>query len=314
MALFKVQKQSIPPKVLHEKYIVPPFSVFNTHQPYMKERMLMWRDMGFCGTNGRVTSNNGLCYDNRRMDNYANKKRVKTTSNYIGTSVFNPVVCEVVYKWFTTPKSLIFDPFAGGITRGAIAAVLGHDYIGYDINPVQIESNWEEYDRLQERYKIDGTCRWYECDSSCSMPSDDTADLIFTCPPYYNLEKYSDEPQDLSNCKTYQDFILYYTSIISSCYNVLKNDSFMVWVVSDVRDKDTTAYHGLVADTIKAAQNAGFLLYNEIILYNETGNLAIVSGDYLDRARKVGRQHQNILVFYKGNPKNIGKKFGKVVE
>jgi hypothetical protein len=85
-----------------------------------------------------------------------------------------------------------------------------------------------------------------------------------------------------------------------------------VYVVSDVRDKKTTEYYGLVADTIKLSQQVGFKFYNEIILYNDTGNLAIVSGDYLNRARKVGRQHQNVLIFYKGNPKNISNKFGEV--
>ena len=87
----------------------------------------------------------------------------------------------------------------------------------------------------------------------------------------------------------------------------------MVWVVSDVRDKETTEYYGLVADTIKACQKAGFKFYNEIILYNDTGNLAIVSGDYLERARKVGRQHQNVLVFYKGDTRHIKDKFGSIV-
>ena len=83
-------------------------------------------------------------------------------------------------------------------------------------------------------------------------------------------------------------------------------------MVSEVRDKRTGEYYGLVADTIKAFQQAGMKYYNEIILYNETGNLAIVSGEYINKARKVGRQHQNILVFYKGDTKNIKSKFGEL--
>ena len=104
--------------------------------------MRMWRDMGMCGTNGRITDVNGLSYDNRRMDK-------KKTTQHNGTSTFSPVVCEVVYKWFTPHEhSKIFDPFAGSITRGAIASVLGHDYVGYDINPKQVESNIEEFQKI----------------------------------------------------------------------------------------------------------------------------------------------------------------------
>ena len=80
------------------------------------------------------------------------------------------------------------------------------------------------------------------------------------------------------------------------------------------KDGGTTEYYGLVADTIKIHQQAGFKFYNEIILYNDTGNLAITSGDYLNKARKVGRQHQNVLVFFKGDPKRIKEKFGPVFE
>ena len=306
MLLFEIPKKQMPiPKALHEKYVVPPFSVFNTHQTYWRERMRFWRSMGLCGTNGRKA---GMSYDNRRME--------KNPQSKTGTSIFSPVLTEIVYKWFTIPNSRVFDPFAGGITRGAIAAIYGHRYVGLDVNPVQVESNKVEYESLITRYKIDGSVRWICGASQDNVHKEKLGkfDFIFTCPPYYNLEQYTDDPKDLSNAQSYADFLDNYVNVLELCYNVLEDDSFMVWVVSDVRDKQTTAYYGLVADTIKAAQLTGFKLYNEIILYNDTGNLAIVSGDYLERARKVGRQHQNVLVFYKGNPKNIKYKYGSISE
>ena len=301
--LINMQKENIA-KTLNERFVVPPFSVFNTHQPYWKNRMLMWRDLGLCGTNGRVTGMNGLSYDNRRMD-----KHKENPIN--GTSTFSPVLCEVVYKWFTTPNSKILDPFAGGITRGAIASILGHNYRGYDININQVNSNNEEYTKLLDKYVIEGSCNWVACDVRQDMV-DAKYDFIFTCPPYYNLEVYSDNPMDLSTKGTYDEFLVDYSSIISECYKLLNDNCFMVWVVSDVRDKKTTEYYGLVADTIKIAQNIGFKFYNEIVLYNETGNLAITSGDYMRRARKVGRQHQNVLVFYKGDINSLKAKFSEV--
>lgn len=303
MPLFKQEKLNLP-KTLSDKYIVPPFSVFNTHQPYWRERLRMWCDMGLYNTNGREE---GLCYDNRRMS-----KADKHTS---GTSSFNPVICEVVYKWFTTPNSFIYDPFAGGIVRGGVAAMLGHNYFGMDINAYQVDNNIKTLNTLKDNYKVSGTAFWIIADSCCpariSKPK--TYDLVFTCPPYYNLEKYTDNEEDLSNCKTYNEFFNKYFQGLLNAYTMLKDDSFCVIVVSDVRDKETGEYYGFVADTIKSCQDIGFKFYNEIILYNDTGNLAITSGNYLDKARKVGRQHQNILVFYKGDTKNIKEKFGGVI-
>lgn len=300
MPLFKTGKSNIPKNKLADRYVVPPFSVFNTHQPYFKQKAQFWYDAIGDGREGRTER---LAYDNRRMfKENADKK-------HNGTSVFNPVVCEVVYKWFTVENSLILDPFAGGITRGAIAAMLGHHYSGIDLSVTQVTHNKEQFQLLQERYNITGQARWKVMDAE-KINAKQQFDLVFTCPPFYNLEKYSDNPADLSNIPTYSEFLMKYTNIIEKCVTALKNDAFAVFVVSEVRDKQTGEYYGLVADTIKAFQNAGMKYYNEIILYNETGNLAIVSGDYINKARKVGRQHQNILVFYKGDTKNIKDKYG----
>ena len=304
--LFEVaQKQTIPSTFLHEKYIVPPFSVFNTHQAYWRERLEKWRSFGIYIANGREA---GKSYDNRRMDK---GKRPRENN---GTSSFNPVLCEIVYKWFLPKDSdRILDPFAGGIVRGAVASILNHEYAGFDVNPVQVDSNIKEWEKVREKYEIRDSTRWLKYDCR-KFVSNDKFDLIFTCPPYYNLEVYSDLESDLSTKATYKDFLVEYTDIIKHTYSLLKDDCFSVWVVSDVRDKITTEYYGLVADTIKIHQQAGFKFYKEIILYNDTGNLAITSGDYLNKARKVGRQHQNVLVFFKGDPKHIKEKFGPVFE
>lgn len=309
MPLFKQERLNLP-KTLADKYIVPPFSVFNTHQPYFRKRLRMWYDLGVVSKAGRSEH---LSYDNRRMDKGNNEK-----SN--GTSVFNPVLTEVIYKWFCVSRGNIYDPFAGGITRGAVASMLGYNYTGIDISTTQVECSEQQYEELKEQYDIKGRCNWYIADSSNMLDNTsnrltvhpNTYDLVFTCPPYYNLEKYSNNENDLSNLCSYDEFIERYKTSLSFSNRYLKDDSFFVIVVSDVRDKKTGVYYPLVADTTKILQELGLKYYNEIILYNDTGNLAITSGNYLDRARKVGRQHQNVLVFYKGDTKNIKDKFGEV--
>lgn len=303
MQLFEVEKLSIPKDKLSDRYVVPPFSVFNTHQPYFKEKAKFWYDAIGDGREGRAER---LAYDNRRMD-----KRASAPKSHNGTSMFNPVVCEVVYKWFTVDNSMILDPFAGGVVRGAVASMLGHSYIGYDLSVEQVNVNRDKFQSLQQRFDIKGDAMWLVNDAEL-IEYNEVFDLVFSCPPFYNLEKYSDNPADLSNLASYSEFLMKYIKIIEKCVKSLKNDSFAVFVVSEVRDKQTGEYYGLVADTIKAFQQAGMKYYNEIILYNETGNLAIVSGDYINKARKVGRQHQNILVFYKGDTKNISVKFKKL--
>src|SRR5262245_16475161 len=55
-----------------------------------------------------------------------------------GTSIFDPVLCEMAYRWFTPPGGLVLDPFAGGSVRGIIASMLGRRYVGIDLSATQL--------------------------------------------------------------------------------------------------------------------------------------------------------------------------------
>ena len=133
--------------------------------------------------------------------------------------------------------------------------------------------------------------------------------MLLTCPPYYNLEIYSDDERDLSAFKTYDQFLERYKEIIRGTYDLLEPDSFAVIVVEEIRDSNGIMY-GFVPDTIKAFTSAGYKFYNEMILENRIMSLGVRCPKYFEQSRKVGRHHQNVLVFFKGNPKNIENKFG----
>ena len=127
--------------------------------------------------------------------------------------------------------------------------------------------------------------------------------MLFRSPPYADLEVYSDKKEDLSNM-SYKDFIAVYREIIRKSCELLKEDRFAVFVVGDVRDKKGF-YQNFVSDTIQAFIDCGMLLYNEMILATQIGALALNAGNFFNASRKISKVHQNVLVFYKGNPKNI---------
>ena len=106
----------------------------------------------------------------------------------------------------------------------------------------------------------------------------------------------------------YDQFKEVYFSIIKKAVAQLKEDRFACFVVGDVRDKKGF-YYNFVSDTIQAFKDAGMELYNEIILVNVVGSLAIRVRRQFNGGRKVGKMHQNVLVFYKGDPKKIKENF-----
>lgn len=222
--------------------------------------------------------------------------------NLTGTSIFDPVLCEIIYNWYSPEGGVVLDPFAGGSVRGVVAEMLGRHYIGIDLSQRQVDANQMNADRL-------GVCPAWYCDDSRNMDAyipDGSADLVFSCPPYHNLEQYSDHPLDLSNMN-YADFCEAYEDIIWKACNKLKNNRFAVFVVGDIRDSKG-AYRDFLSETKRIFRNSGLCLYNESILLEQYGT-APLRAAFNFVYRKTTKVHQNVLVFYKGDPKEIKRTF-----
>jgi DNA modification methylase len=214
-------------------------------------------------------------------------------------SIFDATLCEKMYEWFIPKNGKILDPFAGGSVRGIVATEMGFEYTGIDLSTEQINAN-----QLQSEKP-----NWIVGDSEHILETinDEIYDFVFTCPPYYDLEIYSDDVNDISNMSV-EEFDKKYYSILNKSAKKLKNNRFFVIVVSEVREQSITGnykigkYKGLVSKTIEACERAGLHFYNDMILFNSQHTASRIVDTYFNRNRKVASVHQNILVFVKGNP------------
>lgn len=314
--------EKITPSSLKDSFIFPPFSVLDTRSGAWQERKRKWLELGFnsqetredvelIAKSGQSTAIYELKNKMREMlqrepnwdeiIDYAKKKGLHV---YEGASIFDPVLCELSYRWFCPESGRILDPFAGGSVRGIVAGSLGFQYAGIDLRKEQVEANKKQASILSLE-----DIEWIAGDSNEVLDEVEFKDIdfVYSCPPYADLEKYSDDPKDLSNMD-YKDFKEVYFSIIKKAVAQLKEDRFACFVVGDVRDKNGF-YYNFVSDTIQAFKEAGMELYNEIILVNVVGSLAIRVRRQFNGGRKVGKMHQNVLVFYKGDPKKIKDNF-----
>lgn len=156
-----------------------------------------------------------------------------------------------------------------------------------------------------------GTAEWIVGDSrGIADLAPGAYDMLFTCPPYADLEVYSDDPRDISTMD-YDDFLAAYRDIIASSCLLLQEDRFAVVVVGDIRDKQGN-YRTFVSHTINAFADAGLHLYNEAILVTALGSLPIRVGKQFTASRKMGKTHQNVLVFVKGDGKRAADACGPV--
>jgi DNA modification methylase len=253
----------------------------------------------------------GLTYGAGHAEGEIDETSGKILAAGSGTSIFDPVLCELAYRWFCPDGGIILDPFAGGSVRGIVASHLGRQYIGIDLRPEQIAANRVQATAIAK----DPQPVWIIGDSrqlDVLTHDLDAVDFIFSCPPYADLERYSDDPQDLSTMD-YTDFCMAYREIIAKAVAKLKPNRFAAFVVGDVRDKKGF-YRNFVGETIAAFESAGAILYNEAILVTAVGSLPIRVGKQFSTSRKLGKTHQNVLVFYKGDPKQIKKDFGELVD
>jgi len=211
-----------------------------------------------------------------------------------GTSIFDPVLCELMYRWFSPPGGNVLDPFAGGSVRGIVASYLGRAYYGCELRAEQVAANKAQLDIARPPLPV-----WVNDDSrniAAHFPAD--MDFLFSCPPYADLEIYSDDPRDLS-AMDYPAFVAAYREIIAASCALLRPDRFACFVVGDVRDKKGH-YRNFTGDTVEAFRAAGLHYYNEAILVTAVGSLPVRVSKQFAAGRKLGKTHQNVLTFVKG--------------
>lgn len=337
---------------LAARFGVAPFSVLNAREGWWQERKAAWLALGISSEVGRgdnlighslptrISLILGKPYDEAKafiekhrakgLDDDAIKAAAQQAAagriapglamgeinhpdgaerSLSGTSVFDPVLCELAYRWFCPVGGIILDPFAGGSVRGIVAAKLGREYVGFELRAEQVEANRAQASEICG----EGIAPAYvEGDSRLTISAQDDlhADFVFSCPPYGDLEVYSEGEGDLSNME-HAEFIRAYREIIAEAVARLKPNRFAAFVVGDFRDAKGL-YRNFVSDTIAAFQDAGAILYNEAILVTSVGSLPIRAAKQFSHSRKLGKSHQNVLVFVKGDPVKATAAVGEV--
>lgn len=316
---------------LNDRFVVPPFSILDTRKGYWQARKKMWReqigDMGESRNDKLITSPEIKYKDLYQRTRKHREELGVSFKEYIekyvpaevleheaskvlskGVSLFDPVLSETMCKWFTPYEGAkIFDCFAGDTYKGLVFAMCGFSFRGVELRQEQVDIN----NRVLEGRGLDIK---YICDDGQNVAQHfdpESQDMLFSCPPYYDLEVYSKDERDASNQGTYEEFIAILDKAFKAALTCLKPNRFAVVVVGDVRDKKTGFYYGFADDVKRIFKEGGASLYNEIILVETGASTALRASRYME-SRKVAKMHQNVLIFYKGDPKDIRANFPKI--
>jgi len=205
---------------------------------------------------------------------------------------------------FLCPKNgIVYDPFCGHNSRMGLCFKLNRNYIGVDVCHEFMEDN-RKIKRILYRdrknslnvHKHNSWIRLIERSSSDTGLPDESADFSITSPPYYCLEYYGDEPEQLGNAKTYERFIELISQHVKENFRILRPDSFCCWFIADFRKNKK--FHPFHIDLYSEFIKAGFEPFNIYIVdLGQTVNQQFVQ--VILKTKIFPKQHEYILIFIK---------------
>lgn len=223
-------------------------------------------------------------------------------------SVLDPVACEVIARFFMPiGGKRVYNPFGGGVQMGYIAGACGYEYVASEIRQNQCDAN----NKLCSEFE---SVRWIQSDSSSFDPPG-MFDLVFTCPPYYKVERYVDydgnpPPGEINSCPTYEEFRELLFAGYRKAIAHLNDNCFFVVMTGDSRDKNG-AYFCCESEHELFFKAEGLSVYNKIV-YLESEFTRLAHAKKTLHVRKFPKREQKIIVAYKGDPKKIKEFYAPV--
>jgi DNA modification methylase len=217
-------------------------------------------------------------------------------------SEFHSELCENIIKYWSLKNSKIVDPFAGRGTRAVISSYYNREYYGYEISPITYNNNLNHFKSVNDKLKIKPVLY---LDDGCLLKqtSDESMDFCFSCPPYHYIENYESVENQLSDIKTYKEFLERINECGKNVYRTLKPGTFFCWVVGDWRD-DKGEFRSFSTDSINMFKDIGFRHHDTIIVKNQSPFAALQAGKCATK-RITSKIHEWLLVFKKNGEYEI---------
>jgi hypothetical protein len=212
-------------------------------------------------------------------------------------SMFPQNIGRTVTLFYSKMGDLVVDPFAGHNSRMTLCVNAGRKYQGYDISKKFMVFNQNQAESLRQDNPSADIRLHLQDSRHLKYSESDSADFTLTSPPYYDLEDYGNEPEQLGKQRTYEEFLDCLFLIACENYRVLKQGAFAVWFVNDFRRNGE--FHPYHMDTIKLMQKAGFILWDIMVVDLGYPIRAAFAAQVVD-SQILPKRHEYGLVFRVG--------------
>ncbi len=150
---------------------------------------------------------------------------------------FVPQIPHQLFSRYTKHGDWILDPFMGSGTSIIEAQRMGRNSIGIELqNEVAQEAYerivTEKKDTVKTKIVVDDS-RICDIENILKSEGIDKVQFVILHPPYWDIVKFSESPDDLSNCDSLNNFLEAFSKVVDNSINVLDKNRYCAVVIGD---------------------------------------------------------------------------------
>jgi len=225
---------------------------------------------------------------------------------------FIPQIPNQLMRRFTKRGDVVLDTFLGSGTTLIECKRLGRNGIGIELLPEVAEIAKQRINQellftsivFSEVLIADSTKKEtrQKVEEILKAHNRKNVQLIIMHPPYHDIIKFSNRPEDLSNAKSVKDFLKLFGDVVSNFLDLLERRHYLAVVIGDKYTNSEWVPLGFM--TMQEVLNRDGLILKSILVKNMVNNRAKRNQEHLWRYRAlVGGfyifRHEYIFLFQK---------------
>ena len=187
-----------------------------------------------------------------------------------------PQIATQLFERFTKKNDVILDLFFGSGTSGIEALNMERRCIGVELKQEMVDYVSAKFSKKELVTDINIICGDSTTDEAkekvqarLEIMGKKQAQFVVLHPPYDDIIKFSDKKEDLSNCKTTEEFYDLFEKVAKNAYDLLEKGRFAALIIGDEYKNSRVIPLGF--ECMKRMENVGFTT-KAIVVKNITGN------------------------------------------